>query len=55
MGSWIVGTGTAPVGHLEIGYLASLTSARLALLLNGIGLVAVALLLALCLPRLRRL
>jgi MFS family permease len=55
MGSWIVGTGTAPVGHLEVGYLAGLTSAPLALLVNGLALIVLALGLAVCLPKLQRL
>ena len=55
MGSWIVGIGTAPVGQLEIGYLAAVTNARLALLTNGIGLAVLAVVLGLLLPRLRRL
>lgn len=55
MGAWLVGSGTAPLGHLEVGYLAGLAGARLALLLNGVGLIALAGVLALCLPRLRRL
>jgi hypothetical protein len=55
MGSWIVGTGTAPIGHLEIGHLASLTTARLALLVNGIALLLLPLAIAVLLPRLRRL
>jgi MFS family permease len=55
MGSWIVGTGAAPLGHLEIGTLAGMTSAHVALLTNGLALMALPLLLALCLPRLRRL
>jgi MFS family permease len=55
MGSWLVGVGTAPIGHLEIGYLASFTSARFALSAHGLALVLLALLLAVLLPRLRRL
>jgi MFS family permease len=55
MGSWVVGIGTAPVGQLEVGQLAGLTSARLALLVNGIALSILALVLAATLPRLRRL
>lgn len=54
-GAWIVGLGIAPIGHLEIGYLAGLAGAPLALLLNGVALMALAGVLALCLPRLRRL
>ena len=55
MGAWVVGSGTAPVGHLEIGYLAGVAGARLALLLNGVALMVLAGAFALCLPRLRRL
>ncbi len=55
MGSWIVGIGSAPVGQLELGYLAELTSSRIALLVNGLGLSALALVMAVFLPRLRRL
>jgi MFS family permease len=55
MGAWVVGVGTAPLGHLEISSLAGLASARLALVVNGLGLVALAVVLAVCLPRLRRL
>ncbi len=55
MGAWVVGSGTAPVGHLEIGYLAGIAGARLALLLNGLGLIVLAGVIALCLPGLRRL
>jgi heme exporter protein D len=55
MGSWLVGVGTAPIGHLEIGYLAGFTSARFALSAHGLALILLALLLAILLPRLRRL
>ena len=55
MGAWVVGSGTAPVGHLEIGYLAGIADVRLALLLNGVALMVLAGAFALCLPRLRRL
>lgn len=55
MGAWVVGCGTAPLGHLQIGYLAGLAGAPLALLCNGVGLLVLAGTLALCLPRLRRL
>jgi MFS family permease len=55
MGSWIIGTGIAPIGHLEVGYLASLTSAHLALLANGLALMLLTLGMAVCLPRLWRL
>jgi predicted MFS family arabinose efflux permease len=55
MGSWIIGTGIAPVGHLEIGALASLTSVHVALLVNGLALMLLTLGLAVSLPRLWRL
>jgi MFS family permease len=55
MGSWIIGTGIGPVGHLEVGSLASLTSAHLALLVNGLALMLLTLGMALCIPRLWRL
>ena len=55
MGSWIMGTGMAPVGHLEIGYVATVASARIALLTNGIALAALAVLMLLAMPRIRRL
>ena len=55
MGSWIVGIGTAPVGQLEVGYLAESTSARVALLVNGVALVTLALVMGVLMPRLRRL
>ena len=55
MGSWVVGIGTAPLGQLEVGYLAGATGARTALLANGIALLAVSLVLGMALPLLRRL
>jgi len=55
MGSWIIGTGVAPVGHLEVGYLTSLTNTHTALLMNGLMLIILTLGMALYLPRLWRL
>ena len=55
MGSWIIGIGTAPVGQLEVGYLAELSNARIALLVNGLALATLALVMAVIMPRLRRL
>jgi MFS family permease len=55
MGSWIIGTGIAPVGHLEVGQLASLTNTHIALLVNGLALIGFALGMALYLPRLWKL
>jgi hypothetical protein len=55
MGAWVVGVGTAPLGHLQIGYMAALAGAQIALAANGLALVVLAAGLAICLPRLRRL
>ena len=55
MGSWIFGIGMAPVGQLEVGFLASETDSRTALLVNGAALVALAAVMGLLMPRLRRL
>ena len=55
MGSWIIGTGIGPVGHLEVGSLASLTSAHLALLVIGLALMMITLGLVVCIPRVWRL
>lgn len=55
MGSWIIGTGIAPVGHLEVGALASLTGAHVALLVNGLALILLTLGMAVSIPRLWRL
>jgi MFS family permease len=55
IGSWVVGTGAAPIGHLEIGYLAAVTSVSAALMVNGIALMALPLVFWWAIPRLRRL
>jgi predicted MFS family arabinose efflux permease len=55
MGAWVVGVGTAPVGQLQVGYLAGLTSAQVALSVNGLALVGLAVVLAIGIPRLRQL
>ncbi len=54
MGSWIVGVGTAPVGHVGIGYVAGATSAPFALLVNGIGLAVLPFLLLALFPQFRQ-
>ncbi len=54
MGSWVVGVGTAPVGHMEVGYIAGATSAPFALLVNGIGLAVLPLALLLLFPQFRQ-
>ena len=55
MGSWTVAVGTAPMGQLQLGYLADLSGTRIALLVNGVGLAALALIMAVSMPRLRKL
>jgi hypothetical protein len=55
MGSWIIGMGIAPIGHLEVGALASLASAHVALLVNGLALILFTRGMAVGIPRLWRL
>lgn len=55
MGLWIVGTGAAPIGHVEIGYLAALAGVSVALLINGFALLALPLCLVWLKPQLRHL
>jgi sugar phosphate permease len=55
MGSWVVGTGAAPLGHVEIGYLASVTHVSTALLCHGAALAVLPLLMLWLMPHLRRL
>ena len=55
MGSWIFGIGMAPLGQLEVGFLAGETNSRTALLVNGAALIVLAGAMAVLMPRLRRL
>ena len=55
MGSWVLSIGMGPIGHLEVGGLASILGAPGALLVNGAILTTISLATALCLPRIRRL
>ena len=55
MGSWIFGIGMAPVGQLEVGFLAGETNSRTALLVNGAALIVLAVTMGALMPRLRRL
>ncbi len=55
MGSWIVVIGSAPLGQLQMGKMSDITGSRVALLINGSALIAVAMVMGLVLPRLRRL
>ena len=54
MGSWVLATGFGPIGSLQIGGLASLAGVTVALSANGIGLVVLALGIAIFVPRIRR-
>ena len=55
MGSWVLAIGTSPVGHLQIGALASLVSVGFALSFSGLALLALAAGVTLLSARLRRL
>ena len=55
MGSWVLAIGTAPTGHLEVGWVAGILGAPRALLING-GILAFANLVSgVAMPRIRRL
>ena len=55
MGSWVLAIGTAPSGHLEVGWVAGMLGAPRAMLING-GILAIANLLSgAVMPRVRRL
>ena len=55
MGAWVFAAGTGPVGHLQMGALASSLGAGMALGVNGAALIIVGLLITVVLPGLRRL
>ena len=55
MGSWVFAVGSSPLGHLQMGALAAAIGPSAALLLHGAGLVALAGLVMVAAPRLRRL
>ena len=55
MGAWMVAVGTAPVGNLQIGALASAFGVTVALASHGIGLIALGALALLTFRKLRRL
>ena len=54
MGSWVLATGFGPLGSLQTGGLATLAGVTIALSVNGIGLVFLALGVAFLAPRIRR-
>jgi len=55
MGFWVFAIGWAPLGHLEMGNLAAWLGVSTALSINGWALIAVGVLVALTVPRLRKL
>ena len=55
MGSWILAVGTGPIGHTQIGALASLGGLAFALSINGIGLLILATVVTIIAPGLRKL
>jgi MFS family permease len=55
MGVWVLAIGFAPIGHLEMGALASSIGLGNALFVNGAGLLAIGLVIALAAPGLRKL
>ena len=55
MGLWVLGIGTAPVGHIGIGAMAAALGAPAALLINGGILTFIGVTTALGLPKIRRL
>jgi MFS family permease len=50
VGVWVLGLGSAPVGHLEMGFMVALIGAPSALLINGSLTVLSAVILLLCVP-----
>ena len=54
MGSWMLAIGTAPAGNLQIGAVASAAGIALALSLNGLGLVSLAIGLFVLVPSMRK-
>ncbi len=55
MGVWVLAVGFGPVGHLELGALSVWIGLSSALLVNGAALLAIGLIVALTVPRLRQL
>ena len=55
MGSWVLAVGLGPVGHLQIGALASALGVSFALMAHGIGLIALAVGALAFFPKLRKL
>lgn len=55
MGAWVLAIGCAPIGHVEIGFLAVFVGSGMALHINGVVVVLVAVAFLVLTPALRRL
>ena len=55
MGSWVLSIGTAPIGHLGIGGIATAFGAPMAVLFNGVMLTVAGISTFICLPKIRKL
>ena len=55
MGAWVFAIGAAPLGHLEIGFLAAAFGVQAALTLNGVAVVTIIAAALVAVPALRRL
>jgi MFS family permease len=55
MGAWVFAIGSAPLGHLEIGFLAAAAGTQVALTVNGLAVIAILAVAILVTPVLRRL
>jgi len=54
MGAWVVSVGTAPVGNLQVGFLAATFSVTVALVFNGAALALIGVAILLFHPKIRR-
>ena len=54
MGSWTFAIGAGPIGSLEVGALVSFAGVTSALAFNGLGLVALSVVIFVLVPQLRR-
>ena len=54
MGAWVLALGAGPVGHLQVGALAGAIGAGLTLSVNGVVMIALALIAAAAAPAVRK-
>jgi hypothetical protein len=54
MGAWVLAIGLAPVGHLEMGFLAVSVGIQNALIINGALLIVLGIIATLAVPGLRK-